>query len=775
MNNGIGQPVLRKEDFRLLTGQGEFSDDVNLPGQAYACIVRSPHAHALIRGIDKAAAQKAPGVLAVLTGEDYLADGLAPIPGHPNPPELGLVNRDGSKVFLTPNFPLATGKVRRVGEGVALVVAGTPEQARDAAERVAVDYQPLAAVTDAAAALAPGAPLVWDEAPGNLCIDYERGDKQATDDVFKGAAHVTKIDIVNNRVTGVPLEPRAAVAVYDAAADSYTLHAGSQNVVLQKTALSEIFGVPADRVRVVCRDVGGGYGTRNLMFAEFVLVMWAARRLGRPVKWTCERSEAFLSDPEARDIITHAELALDAEGRFLAIRVSNVSNIGVETLLFVPFLRAIGVATGVYRIAVGYTAAKAVFSNTMPVSVYRGAGRPEGIFVIERLVDKDAFEIGIDPVEIRRRNFIPPSAIPYTNVMGVLYDSGEFENNMDGALKLADWDGFPARRAEARKRGKLLGIGLGNYIETTTGMSPERAEIEILPEGRVQLVLGTLASGQGHETPFAQIVTDLLGVPFDDIDLHEGDTARVKMGSGSHSSRSMRLGGTLLVRAADDIIAKGKAVAAHVLEASVSDIAFAEGRFTVAGTDRSLGIFEVAARARRDDMPDGLRGKLEAAREITKLLPTFPCGCHICEVEIDEETGAVAITRHAAVDDVGMVINPLLVDGQTHGGIAQGVGQALMENCVYDRQSGQLLSGSFMDYCMPRADDFPFFRLANNEVRAPNNPLGIKGAGEGGTTGAPPAVVNAVIDALREAGVGHVEMPATPECVWRAIRAAKSG
>ena len=773
MKNGIGEAVRRKEDHHLLVGEGCFSDDVNLPGQAYAVVVRAPHAHARITAYDTAAAAAAPGVLAVLTGADYLADGLPPTPANPNPPEVAVANRDGREIFYTPDWPIVTDKVRRVGQEVVLVVAESEARARDAAELVVVEYDVLPAVTDPKAALAPGAPLVWDEVAGNLCIDHERGDKAATDAAFAGAAHVTRMDVVNNRITGVPLEPRAAVAEYDAAADSYTLHAGSQNVVIQKDALREIFAAPEDKVRVVCRDVGGGFGTRNFMFAEFVLAMWAARRLGRPVKWTCERGEGFLSDPAARDIAHHVELALDADGRFLAMRVVNLANIGARTFIFVPFMRAIGVATGVYHVPVIHAEAKAVFTHTVPVSVYRGAGRPEGIYVIERLVDTAAHEMGIDPVELRRRNLIPVSAIPYTNAAGVVYDSGTFEANMDGALKLADWDGFTARREDARRRGRRRGIGICNYIETTTGMLPERAEMDILPHGRVQLVLGTLASGQGHETAFAQIVTDLLGVPYDHIDLHEGDTARVKAGMGSHSSRSMRLGGTLLVRAADDIIAKGKRIAAHVLEAAAADIEFQDGVFTVAGTDRTLGIFEAAAAAAGGDVPEELRGRLEAAHEIHQQMPTFPCGCHICEVEVDPDTGAVEIVRYGGIDDVGRVINPLLVDGQTHGGIAQGVGQAMMEECAYDSATGQLLSGSLMDYCLPSAADFPFFELGNNEVPAPNNPLGIKGAGEGGTTGAPGALINAIVDALRELGVRHVEMPATPERVWRAIRAAR--
>lgn len=776
MNFGIGQPVRRKEDFRLLTGRGCFSDDVNLEGQAYVHLLRSPHAHALIKGFDAAPALALPGVLAVLSGADYLADGLTGIPYTANPPFLGIVNRDGSDVFLTSNPPISSDKVRRVGEIVAVIVAESQDLARDGAERVVVDYEILPSVTDARAALAPGAPLVWDQVPGNLCIDYERGDAAATDAAFAAAAHITKLDLVNNRITGVPLEPRAAIGDYAAENESFTLHAGSQGPVLQKLAIAEIFKMPPEKVRVISKDVGGGYGTRNLMFAEFVMVLWASRRLGRPVKWVADREECFLSDPVARDIASQAELALDGAGRFLGLRVSHLTNLGTETFLFVPFTRSVDMVAGVYLIPAVYVVAKAAFTHSVPLSVYRGAGRPEAIFMIERLIDTAAAEMGLDPTDMRRLNIIPPTAIPHDTATGVLYDSGEFEKSMDGALKLADWGDVAARKAAARARGKYLGIGMGNYIEWATGIPGERAEVEILPEGRVQLVVGTMSSGQGHETAYAQVITELLGVPFQLIDLHEGDTARVKMGWGSHSSRSMRLAGTLLKQASDEIIERGKAIAAHVLEAAAADVEFAQARFTVAGTDRSLGIFEVArAAAERDDLPGGLAGKLESAKEILELQTTFPNGCHICEIEVDAETGAVQITRYAAIDDVGRVINPLLVDGQTQGGIAQGVGQALMEECIYDAATGQLLSGSFLDYGIPRADDFSDFKLGHNEVLAPNNPLGIKGAGEGGTTGAPPAVINAIVDALRELGVRHVEMPATPERIWQTIRAAHGG
>ncbi len=767
MDFGIGQPVLRKEDPRLLTGRGEFSDDFNLPGQAYACVLRSPHAHARIRAIVTEAARAMPGVLAVLTGADYLAEGLIGLPSNPVPPDLPIKNRDGSKLFLPPDYPLAPDKVRHAGEGVAVVVAETPAQAKDAAEFIEVDYETLPAVVDLAGALAPGAPLVWDEVPGNLSIDHELGDKSATDEAFAKAAHVTRMEIRNNRVNGVPMEPRAAVGDYHAASGRHTLYTGGQGVLIQKRGLCAIFGVAEDKMRVLCKDVGGGFGTRNLLFREFVLVLWAARRLGRPVKWICERSEAFLSDPYGRDLTSHAELALDAQGHFLGIRTHNIANIGSHTLHFVPLVRGAAVTNGLYVIPAVHVRLQAAFTNTVPTSTYRGAGRPEAMFIIERLIDTAAAEMGIERVTLRRRNFIAPSALPYTSPLNTRYDSGEFEANMLGAMQLADWDGFAARRQAARARGRLRGIGLGNYVETATGIPPERAVVEVLAEGKVRIVIGTQASGQGHETAFAQLLVEWLGVSFESIELLTGDTDIVKMGSGSHSSRSMRLGGLLIGQAAAEIVEKGKRVAARVLEAAATDIEFANGRFTVAGTDRSIGIFEAAAAAAEQPGHE----KLVASAERKTMLPTFPNGCHVCEVEIDPETGNVVIVGWGAVDDVGKVINPMMVDGQTHGGIAQGVGQALLEDCVYDRDSGQLLSGSFADYAMPRADMFPEFRLKNNEVPAPNNPLGVKGAGEGGTTGAPPAMINAVVDALREYGVRDVEMPATPQRVWRAIRA----
>jgi carbon-monoxide dehydrogenase large subunit len=766
---GIGQPVRRKEDLRLVTGRGEFSDDLDVPGQAHAIILRSPHAHAVIRGIDVDPALSAPGVLAVLTGRDFVAEGLKPLPNTPNPRDVPLTNRNGRPVVEPPDYPLAVDKVRHAGEGVAMIVAETRAAAIDAAEQIAVDYLPLPAVVTVADALKPGAPAIWDEAPDNICCDGDRGDKDAVDAAFARAAHVTRMEIRNNRVTGLPLEPAAALGIHDAATGRCTLRAGGQGILIQKRALCRVFGVDESKMRVICRDVGGGFGTKNLLYREYVLVVWAARRLGRPVKWRGERSEAFFFDPYGRDLTSVAELALGADGKFLGVRTHNIQNLGSQTLHLVPLARGAAVVNGVYAIPAVHARLQAVFTNTTPTSTYRGAGRPEAMFIIERLIDTAAAEMGLDRIEMRRRNFIQPAMVPYTNQMTTRYDSGEFDANMMRALTIIDAGTFEARRKEAKKRGMRRGLGLANFIETATGIPPERAAVKVLPEGRVTVTLGTQASGQGHETAYAQCITDWLGVPFDRIELIHGDSDVVRMGSGSHSCRSMRLAGLLMGRATAEIIDRGKKLAARALQAEEGQIGFANGRFNVAGTERAIGLFEAARLADEFNEP-----VLEAASEITTMLPTFPNGCHVCEVEVDPATGAVRLERYVGVDDVGRVINPLIVDGQMHGSTAQGAGQALTEDCVYDRGSGQLLSGSFMDYAIPRADMFPPFVSENNEVPAPNNPLGVKGAGEGGSTGAPPAIINAIVDALREYGVRHVPMPATPERVWQAIHQGRT-
>ncbi len=658
---GIGQPVRRKEDQRLLTGRGAFSDDLNLPNQAYAHVLRSPHAHARLGNIDASAALQRPGVIAVLTGRDYLADALAPIPNNPVPPDLPLKNLDGSPVVVPPDYPLAIGKVRHVGEGVALIIAESRVAAIDAAEHIAVDYEPLPAIVDPQGARALGAPAVWDDAPNNVCVDGERGDAAAVDAAFAQAAHITRLDLYNNRVNGIPLEPGAAIGDCDTASGQLTLHAPGQGILIQKRALCGVFNVSDDAVRVICRDVGGGYGTRNLIYREHVLVVWAARRLGRPVKWRGDRSESFVSDPYGRDLTSHAELALDSKGKFLAIRAHNIANIGSQCLHLVPLVRGAAVTNGVYVIPAIYVRLTAVFTNTVPTSTYRGAGRPESIFIIERLIDTAATEMGIDRIKLRQRNFIKPDALPYVSPLTTRYDSGEFNINMNRALERADAAGFPARRREAKKRGKLRGFGFGNYIETATGIPHERAVVKVLPEGRVDITLGTQASGQGHETAFAQLIHDWLGVPFDDITLLHGDTDIVRMGSGSHSSRSLRLGGLLLGRACDEIVARGRKLTARAMQADESEIEFSGGRFNVRGTDRAIGLFEAARLA--DELAEPSLA-LEATSDITTMLPTFPNGCHVCELEVDPATGAVTIERYTAVDDVGRVINPLLVDGQ---------------------------------------------------------------------------------------------------------------
>ena len=777
MQAGIGAAVRRKEDLRLLTGGGTYSDDFSFPGQVYAAMVRSPHAHARIRTIDIAPARAMPGVLAVLTGQDALADGLTRIPhlaAPGNAPDIVLHNRDGSPVPVAPHAVLPADRVRHVGQAVAFVIAETIAQARDAAEKVIVDYEPLPAVTQGRDSAEGNGSRLYDDLP-NVMIDAEVGDKAATDTAFARAAHVTRLDTWINRVTGVPMEPRSAVGIYDAASGRYTLYAGSGGIVRQKKEIAQILGVPFDSVRVVAKEIGGNFGTKNSFFPEFAMVVWGAKRVGRPVKWTAERHEAFVTDYMGRDLTVSAELALDADGHFLALRSSNISNIGAHSGSYVPLVKGVGLATAGYRIAVSHIRARAVLTNTMCTTPYRSAGRPEVIYVIERLIDKAAQEHGFDRLALRRRNLIPPSAFPYKNPQGIIYDNGTYRVVMDRAMELGDWKGFKKRRAEAKKRKRLRGIGLCCYLETTGGYPRERADITVQPQGKVDVVVGTLSSGQSHETTFAQCVAEWLGVPFDDVNVNESDTDIVKEGGGSHSARSMRLAGIVMGNASDAIVDKGKKIAAHMLETAEDDIAFAAGRFTVKGTDRSIGLFDTAKAAAQGDknVPEDLRGPLTATADETIKQLGFPYGAHVCEVEIDPQTGALDLVRYTAVDDVGRAVNPMVVHGQTHGGAAQGIGQALWELCAYDSQ-GQLLSASFMDYAVPRADLLPSFTTDISEVLTPTNKLGVRGAGEGGTTGALGAVVNAVVDALAEFGVTHIEMPATPERIWRAIQSSKS-
>jgi carbon-monoxide dehydrogenase large subunit len=777
-NAGIGDSVRRKEDLRLIIGRGSFSDDTRLAGEVHAVFVRSPHAHARIRAIDVRSALAVPGVITVLTGKDLLADGLKPIPHKPlalHPAEPRLANRDGSPIFDGPHYPLAHDRARHVGEAVAVVIAPTVDIAKDGAERIEVDYEILPAVTATLAAAEPDAPRLWDKAPSNVCLDAELGSQEATAAAFSRAAHVVKLDTWVQRVTGVPMEPRAAVGEYDAATQRYTLHAGNGGAVRLKQDLALVLGIPAERVRVVIGDVGGNFGTRGMIYPEFAVVAWAARRIGRPVKWTCERNEAFISDYQGRDLAVTAELALDADGVFLAMRGSNVSNVGSHPTNFGPLKKGVEIMSSIYRMPAAHFRARAVMSNTTPTRPYRSAGRPEVMFVMERLIDLAAREFGFDRVELRRRNLLTAAELPYANPFGLVYDNGNYPEAMEQALKLGDWPGFAARRAEARKRGRCRGIGVANYVDTATGVPRERADVTVRPDGHVDVVIGIVSNGQGHETTFAQLVTEWLGVPLDCVRIIAGDTDIVKVGGGAHSGRGMRLGSVVIWNAARQIIAKGTRIAARLLESDPSVIRFENGRFQVDGTDRSASLFEVAAAAiQLTDLPDDLRGPLAAFSDETFNDAGFPYGCHVCEVEVDPELGTVKIVRYSAVDDVGRAVNPMIVHGQIHGGIAQGVGQALLEQCVYDAGTGQPLTGSFMDYAMPRADNFPFFAAEISEVPCTTHPLGMRPAGEGGTTPALGVVVNAIVDALADYGVKHIELPATPERIWRAIRESKA-
>jgi aerobic carbon-monoxide dehydrogenase large subunit len=774
-SQGIGKPVPRREDPRLVTGRGCYSDDVTLPGQAYACMVRSPHAHAAIGRIDGTDALKTPGVIAVLTGADAAEDGVVSIP-HPavptNPHEVPLKSRDGSPFFVAPHAPLPTDRARFVGEPVAMVVAETPAAARDGAERVRVAWRPLPAAVTTADVTAGGAPPVWDECASNLCVDSEAGDAAATEAAFARAAHVVRLETRVNRVTGVPMEPRAVLGDYEAASGRYTVYTGSGGSWRIQNDVARTLGVPKTAVRVVARDIGGNYGTRNSCYPEQALAAWAARRLGRPVKWTGDRRESMLTDYQARDLVSHVELALDADGRFLALRGVNTSNVGAHAVSFIPLAKGVAVLPSVYDIPAAYIRGRAVLTHTPPTAPYRAAGRPEVLFVIERLIDLAARRHGFDRVALRRRNLVPASAMPYRNPVGLVYDSGDYAGAQDRVVALADWAGFEGRRAEARRRGRYRGIGIANYIELNTGMPRERAEITVRPEGRVDVVLGTLSSGQGHETSFPQLVAEWFGVALDQVRLITGDTDLMPFGGGSHSGRSMRLGAVVMAKASDQIVDRGTQIAAWLLEAATVDIEFTERRFTVKGTDRSVGLFEVAAAALRPDAPDALRGPLAGVGDETMAVPSYPYGCAVCEVEVDPETGVVEVVRHTTVDDVGRAVNPLILHGQTHGGIAAGVGQALWELCDYDAD-GQATTATFMDYALPRADALPFFTTEISEVPSTSNPLGLRGGGEGGTTPALGAVVNAIVDALAELGVEHIEMPATPERVWRAIHAGR--
>jgi carbon-monoxide dehydrogenase large subunit len=770
---GIGQSVRRVEDRRFITGSGRYVDDLTRPRQAYAFILRSPHAHARIRAIDREAAAAAAGVLAVYTGADLAGDGVGTIPCL-----SPLQNRDGSPAVMPPHPALASDRVRHVGDGVAMVVADSAAAARDAAELIAVDYEPLPAVIDTAQAQHPEQPQVWDEAPQNLCFDWEIGDRAAVERAAAGARHRIALELVNNRIVVNSMEPRGAIGEYDPGEGSYTLWSSTQGSHFLRNLLAEsIFHIPENRIRVVTPDVGGGFGMKLFLYPEHVLVLWAAKKLGRPVKWIPERSEAFMSDTQGRDNLTRLELFLDEELRFQALKVETTANMGAYLSNFAPEIPTMSGAvmlSGVYAIPAIHVAVKGVFTHTVPVDAYRGAGRPEAAYAIERLVDFAARRLGLAPDELRRRNFIRPEAMPYRTALGLVYDSGDFRRNMEDALRAAHAGDFAAQRAEARARGRCRGLGHAVYIEQSGFPPDEFAELRFDPAGTLTILMGTQSSGQGHQTAYAQLAAERFGLPFDKIRVLQGDTAAVGFGRGTGGSRSLPVGGAALDHAAQKLIDKGRRIAAHLLEAAESDIEFSDGAFQIAGTDRRVGIVEVARAAFNPaQLPPGLEPGFDESGHFTPETPTFPNGCHLCEVEVDPETGDVEILRYLVVDDFGTVVNPLLLRGQVQGGVAQGIGQAMLERALYDPETGQLLSGSLTDYAVPRAGDLPPIEFAYNIVPCRTNPLGIKGAGEAGAIGAPPAFVNAVIDALAPFGIAHLDMPLTEERLWRAIRAAE--
>ncbi len=785
LDTGIGASVRRREDARFLTGRGTYTDDINRPNQSYAYILRSPHAHAAIKKLDAKKAKSSAGVIAVYTGEDFKA-----INGMP----CGwLVHGKGNKPMVEPKHPiLADGKVRHVGDPVAVVIAETREQARDAAEKIAVDYGELPAVIDMRAALKGGGKPVHDAATDNLCFDWELGDKAATDAAFARAAHITKLDLVNNRLVPNAIEPRAAIGDFDKATGEHTLFTSSQNPhVIRLLMGAFVLGIPEHKLRVVSPDVGGGFGSKIYHYAEEAIVTWAAKQLGRPVKWTADRSESFMSDAHGRDHVSHVELALDKDNKFLGFKFETMANMGAYLSTFAPCIPTYLHGTllaGNYSTPAIYTNVKAVFTNTVPVDAYRGAGRPEATFMIERVIDKAARELKTDPAELRRKNYIRPDQFPYQTPVALMYDIGNYGATLDQVLKLSDAGGYQQRKAASKAKGKLRGRGIASYIEAC-GIAPsnvvgslgaraglyEAANVRVNPTGNVVVYTGSHSHGQGHETTFAQVVSTMLGIPLDSIDISHGDTNRVPFGMGTYGSRSIAVGGTAIHNAVNKIIAKGKKIAAHMLEAAEADIEFKDGKFTVSGTDRSKAFGEIALAAYvphkypLDTVEPGLD---ETAFYDPKNF-TFPAGSYVCELEIDPDTGVVEIQSFAAADDFGTIINPMIVEGQVHGGLTQGIGQALTELCVYDK-NGQLNTGSFMDYCMPRAHDVTSFKVAHSVTACTHNPLGVKGCGEAGAIGAPPAVINAVVDALQDYGIEHIDMPATSYRVWKAIQDAKA-
>lgn len=769
---GIGQGVPRWEDPRLLRGGGQYSDDLNRPEQAHGYVVRSPHAKARIVSIDTTAAEAAPGVLAVYTGSDIEAAGYGVVP-----PLAVRQRADGTQMFTPPNTALRRELAQYVGDYVAFVVAESHTEARDASELVEVTYEELPAVTATADVLAEGAPVVWSEAPDNICFVHEEGNREAVDAAMAAAAHVTRLQMDITRVAVAPMEPRACIGEYDPFKDRFTLYTGTQGPHLVRQAMAEpMLNVPQNKLRVISNDMGGAFGMRSGPYAENVLCLHAAKELGRPVKWTGDRSEHFMTDDQARDNISDVELALDGDGKFLAFRVLTTANLGAYLSMFGthPCVGNLGTLAGTYTTPAIYTKVTGVFSNTPSIGPYRGAGRPEAAYVLERIIDTAAAELGIDPAELRRRNYIPEAALPYQTALAFNYDSGQFEKNMNTALEMADYADFETRRETSKAAGKLRGIGIANVIEQSAGGFPEWAEIRFDPSGTVTLVMGTHNHGQGHETIFRQMLSDKLGLEFEDIHYQQGDTDHGMAGTGTFGSRSSGVGGAALMIAAEKVTEKARKMAAHHLETAEGDIEFADGIFTVAGTDRSVSLTECAKMLQNFMMaPPDMEVGLNEWASWRPPAPTYPNGCHVVEVEIEPETGEIEITRYLAVDDVGTVLNPLLLDGQLHGGIVQGVGQILFEDVRWDRNTGQLITGSFMDYVMPRADTVPSFESAVNEdAVTPTNPMGIKGAGEAGCVGAMPALMNAIVDALRPAGVKSLDMPATPQRVWAALRDA---
>ncbi|MGE0253586.1 MAG: xanthine dehydrogenase family protein molybdopterin-binding subunit [Alphaproteobacteria bacterium] len=769
MQFGVGQPVPRKEDPRFLTGRGRYVDDITLTGMLHAVFVFSPHAHAEIRSIDSSAALAAPGVVAVLTGEDYVGDHLGPIVAEAMPEDQG-----GPKGHRTKHFPLAVGRARFVGERVAVIIAATEAQARDAVDLVAIDYAPLPAVVRASDAVKPGAPALYEEAKNNICFTLPMGNKAAADAAFASAHHVARISLFNNRLTATTMEPRGCIGDYEAGTDRYVLYTSTQNVHGIRQGLAhQIFHLPESRFRVVARDVGGGFGMKGLVYPEEAVVTWAAGRLRRPVKWISTRAEALMGDDQGRDQHVDAEMALDKDGRFLALRWTALHNVGayVEGAGAIPVIFALRLAQTVYDIPAVSVTNSAVFSNTTPTVPYRGAGRPEAVYIIERLIDVAARATGIDRAELRRRNFIRPDRFPFKTHTGWVYDTGQYSNGLDKAMALSDWPGYEARHKASEAAGRRRGRGIVYYVDNT-GIFNERMELRFDPSGMLTIISGLLSHGQGHETVFSQMVSEWLGVPFENIRLTQADTDEVAIGRGTYASRSMMVGGSALRAAADDVIARGKRFAAHFMEADAADIEFRDGSFVVAGTDKTMPITAVAQRSFAPmGIPGDLGMGLQGAGAFWSPMPSFPNGCHICEVEVDTDTGAVTLDRYTVVDDIGTVMNPLLAVGQIHGGVAQGVGQALFENVAHDDGTGQLLSGTLMDYAMPRADTTVNVAVDFNPVPSTTNPIGAKGVGEGGTVAATPTVMNAVVDALAPLGVRDVAMPATPLNVWKALAA----